>query len=383
MTPRRRASEASLVRAARRGSEDAVAELFARHWSPAHRAALLVTGDAAAAEDIAQEAFVAALRALESFDLRRPLRPWLHRIVVNRAIDFSRARALRAELGADAARGARRRLGDFSGASWSPRGLYVVAWRGRQLTALEPDGDVRWSLSAPAPVTHAAWSPVDGFRIAYVAGGSLRVVTGDGKEDRRYAPARDVTPAWRPDDAHVLAYVDRRERINVVAVDSGRRLWRTQRLTGVKQLAWAPGGRKLLAAAGDRVTRFDARHRATGATIVDWVPGAAYAVEHMAVAPRSGRIAVVRAADSGRREVRLERTLSGGRLLFTARGPLPGLAWSPDGRRLLVPWPDADQWIFLRPGGGGRPVAVANIARQFMPGASEPAFPDSVQWCCP
>ena len=103
MTPRRRASEASLVRAARRGSEDAVAELFARHWSPAHRAALLVTGDAAAAEDIAQEAFVAALRALETFDLRRPLRPWLHRIVVNRAIDFSRARALRAELGADAA----------------------------------------------------------------------------------------------------------------------------------------------------------------------------------------------------------------------------------------------------------------------------------------
>ena len=71
---------------------------------PCYRAALLVTGDAAAAEDIAQEAFLAALRALERFDLQRPLRPWLHRIVVNRAIDFSRARALRAELGADAAR---------------------------------------------------------------------------------------------------------------------------------------------------------------------------------------------------------------------------------------------------------------------------------------
>ena len=279
--------------------------------------------------------------------------------------------------------GARRRLGAFAGASWSPRGLFVVAWRGRELTALEPDGDVRWSLSAPAPVTHAAWSPVDGFRIAYVAGGSLRVVTGDGKDDRRYASARGVTPAWRPDDAHVLAYVDRRERINVVAVDSGRRLWRTQPLTGVTQLAWAPGDRKLLAAAGDQVTRFDSRHRATGATIVDWVPGAAYSVEHIAVAAGSGRIALVRAADSGRREVRVERAPLRERLLFTARGPLPGLAWSPDGRRLLVPWPDADQWIFLRPGGGGRPVVVANIARQFMPGASEPAFPDSVQWCCP
>jgi RNA polymerase sigma-70 factor (ECF subfamily) len=97
-----RVSEAALVRAAQRGSEQAVAELFDRHWSAAYRAALLVTGDRAAAEDIAQEAFVSALRALSSFDLRRPLRPWLHRIVVNRAIDFSRARALRHEVGAEA-----------------------------------------------------------------------------------------------------------------------------------------------------------------------------------------------------------------------------------------------------------------------------------------
>jgi RNA polymerase sigma-70 factor (ECF subfamily) len=96
-------SEAALVRAAQRGSEQAVAELFQRHWSDVHRAALLVTGDRAAAEDIAQEAFLAALRALPGFDLRRPLRPWLHRIAVNRAIDWSRARALRHEVGADAA----------------------------------------------------------------------------------------------------------------------------------------------------------------------------------------------------------------------------------------------------------------------------------------
>src|SRR4051812_5646407 len=101
LTARRTVSETVLVRAAQRGSEDAVAELFRRHWDGVHRAALLITGDAAAAEDIAQEAFLAALRALPSFDLRRPLRPWLHRIVVNRAIDWSRARTLRREVGAD------------------------------------------------------------------------------------------------------------------------------------------------------------------------------------------------------------------------------------------------------------------------------------------
>ena len=95
-------SEAALVRAAQQGSEDAVAELFARHWSACHRAAVLITGDRAAAEDIAQEAFLAALRALHRFDRRRPLRPWLHRIVVNRSIDHARVRALRAEVATDA-----------------------------------------------------------------------------------------------------------------------------------------------------------------------------------------------------------------------------------------------------------------------------------------
>jgi RNA polymerase sigma-70 factor (ECF subfamily) len=101
--PLSRRPEAALVRAAQRGSAEAVDELFRRHWPAAHRAAWLVVHDAAAAEDIAQEAFLAALRALDRFDRRRPLGPWLHRIVVNRAIDWTRARALRAEAAADAA----------------------------------------------------------------------------------------------------------------------------------------------------------------------------------------------------------------------------------------------------------------------------------------
>ena len=99
--PRRawaRASEPALVKAAQRGSSEAFAELFRRHWPRAHRAAWLVVHDAAAAEDVAQEAFLAAVRALDRFDRRRPFGPWLHRIVVNRAIDYARARALRREV---------------------------------------------------------------------------------------------------------------------------------------------------------------------------------------------------------------------------------------------------------------------------------------------
>src|SRR5829696_3955875 len=91
-------ADRALIRAAQRG-EAALEQLFRQHWPLAHRAAYLVVHDAAAAEDIAQEAFLAAVRALDRFDLRRPFGPWLHRIVVNRSIDWARSRAIRRELG--------------------------------------------------------------------------------------------------------------------------------------------------------------------------------------------------------------------------------------------------------------------------------------------
>jgi RNA polymerase sigma-70 factor (ECF subfamily) len=94
--------EGALVRAAQGGSAAAMEELFRRHWASAHRAAYLMIHDAAAAGDIAQEAFLAAVRALERFDRRRPFGPWLHRIVVNRAIDYGRAREVRREVPAEA-----------------------------------------------------------------------------------------------------------------------------------------------------------------------------------------------------------------------------------------------------------------------------------------
>jgi len=91
--------ERAWVRGAQAGSASDLEALFRHHWPGAYRAAYLVVHDAAAAEDIAQEAFVSAVRALDSFDRRRPFGPWLHRIVVNRAIDYTRARALRREVG--------------------------------------------------------------------------------------------------------------------------------------------------------------------------------------------------------------------------------------------------------------------------------------------
>jgi RNA polymerase sigma-70 factor, ECF subfamily len=127
---RRPAPERALVRAAQGGSAAAMEELFRRHWPRAHRAAWLVVHDAAAAEDVAQEAFLAAVRSLDRFDRRRPFGPWLHRIVVNRAIDYARAREVRREIPADA-------VAEPAGAA------------GRACDA--PSGEVLGALAALAP----------------------------------------------------------------------------------------------------------------------------------------------------------------------------------------------------------------------------------------
>ena len=89
--------ERAWIRGAQDGSVADLEALFRHHWPRAYRAAYLVVHDTAAAEDIAQESFLAAVRNLGRFDRRRPFGPWLHRIVVNRAIDWARARALRPE----------------------------------------------------------------------------------------------------------------------------------------------------------------------------------------------------------------------------------------------------------------------------------------------
>jgi RNA polymerase sigma-70 factor, ECF subfamily len=83
-------SDAKLVQLARRGSRDAAAELFARHWGSAWRAAYVLSGRRELADDVAQDAFERAFAALGRFDERRPFGPWLHRIVINRCLDLLR-----------------------------------------------------------------------------------------------------------------------------------------------------------------------------------------------------------------------------------------------------------------------------------------------------
>ncbi|MGN6380637.1 MAG: RNA polymerase sigma factor [Gaiellales bacterium] len=85
------AEDGERVVRAREGSHDAAGELFRRHWAGAWRLARAVTGRHDMADDIAQDSFERAFAALSRFDRSRPFAPWLHRIVVNRALDLLRS----------------------------------------------------------------------------------------------------------------------------------------------------------------------------------------------------------------------------------------------------------------------------------------------------
>ncbi len=212
--------------------------------------------------------------------------------------------------------GSKRRLGDWREASWSPLGRFVIVARANELAAVEPDGDVRWSLARPN-VRFPRWTGdrID-TRIAYLSGTSLRVVAGDGTGDRllrRNVAA--VAPMWLPGPGFRLALTDRAGRTTVVDADTGRTL------------------------ASRPVPRPSAAIRSRGAA---------------------------------------SEALVGRKVVFRGTGEFRDVARSPDGRWLLVTWPTADQWVFVRVVGERKIVAVSGITRQFGGGA----FPRISGWCC-
>ena len=269
--------------------------------------------------------------------------------------------------------GSKRRLGDYREASWSPFGRFVVAARRDELAALEPDGAVRWSL-ARRDVRFPRWGGGrTDTRIAYLAGRRLRVVAGDGTGDAATGlpAAAPVAPAWQPaadGNPFVLAYADTRGRIHGYEPDRGRRRFRTGPGPVPSKLEWSSDGRLLLAVSPGTLRVYDANGRLVSR---DDAPDASRDVDATFL-PGSGEVAVVR-AHGAQTEVVLQRS---GRLLFRTTGRLTQAVASPDGRRLLLAWPTADQWVFVPTGGARRIRASANVARQFG------GFPAVAGWCC-
>jgi WD40 repeat protein len=272
--------------------------------------------------------------------------------------------------------GLKRRLGSYNDAEWSPHGRFLVATTANELVALDPEGDVRWTLARRDPA-YPRWEGTStDTRIAYVSASGLRVVAGDGTGDTlidRFA--KGVPPAWDPTQLQTLAYYSR-GAIILRDTGSGRLEWRTRVTDRPTDLEWSSDGRRLAVVSPKRILVLDATGHVRrtvsmlGARLVEG-----------AFAPGSHRLAVVvRMATHS--EVRTLDVDNPGRakLLFAGPGVFADVAWSPDANWLLVAWPTADQWVFLH---GARAHAVANIKQQF-PRADHrgPTLQLAGRWCC-
>ncbi len=91
------ADDPALVRAAQAGDQAAFGTIVRRYQRAIYRVAYGLTRRAADADDLAQEAFVRAYRAIGTFRADEPLYPWLSRITVNLAYSLFRQRKRRPE----------------------------------------------------------------------------------------------------------------------------------------------------------------------------------------------------------------------------------------------------------------------------------------------
>jgi RNA polymerase sigma-70 factor (ECF subfamily) len=80
-------ADRNLVVRSRAGDRDAFAEIVRTYQRRVYAVAMRMTRRHEVADDITQDTFVRAYRSLESFDLGRPLQPWLVRIAMNLAIN--------------------------------------------------------------------------------------------------------------------------------------------------------------------------------------------------------------------------------------------------------------------------------------------------------
>jgi hypothetical protein len=162
----------------------------------------------------------------------------------------------------------------------------------------------------------------------------------------------------------VLALAAPTGAVYVFDVNGCRPLWHSRFARAAPtKLEWSSDGRLLLVVARDKVMTLRGGK---------------------AVLERSERV-VTAAFRPGTHELAEIQTragssvvMVGSRVVFRGTGELRDLTWSPDGRWLVVTWPTADQWVFVRVSGTRRIRGVSGITRQFGGGS----FPRLAGWCC-
>lgn len=90
-------NEENLVRRAQQRDEQAFAQLYEEYFDKIYRYVTLRIGDRMEAEDITQQVFLNAIKAISSFKWRGiPFSAWLFRIAHNQVVDYLRRKTKRA-----------------------------------------------------------------------------------------------------------------------------------------------------------------------------------------------------------------------------------------------------------------------------------------------
>jgi RNA polymerase sigma-70 factor (ECF subfamily) len=92
-----RVEESSVIRRAQIGDQRAFQQLVETNHALVWRTARALLGDATAAEEVTQEAWLDVWRGLPAFRLDRPFRPWLLSVVANRSRKHARRHVVVAE----------------------------------------------------------------------------------------------------------------------------------------------------------------------------------------------------------------------------------------------------------------------------------------------
>jgi hypothetical protein len=267
--------------------------------------------------------------------------------------------------------GSKRLLRGYHDPSWSPHGLYVAAVRSNELRALEPNGAVHWSIGRTGAIRNPRWS-FDGFRIAYFAGRTLRVINGDGTRDHVLTrAARPGVSAWQP-ASHFLAYVNAAGNIVISNVDRPARFAVIRTRLMPRQLEWTADGRQLVAVGAHTIGVFAQR-----GPQLRRIDAGASTIAMSSVSPDGGNIAFIETR-TGQSSLQVTGTRAGPtREIFKGVGIFTNVLWAPNGRSLLLDWNSANQWLFIHSVPVKKVDAVSNISTSFGEESS------LAGWCCP
>ena len=92
-TGRQMSDDRTLVEKAQHGDKTAFGELVRKHQRKVYATALQMVGSHGEADDLAQETFLRAFKAIDRFDGRSEFSTWVYRIVVNLAINHIKRRS--------------------------------------------------------------------------------------------------------------------------------------------------------------------------------------------------------------------------------------------------------------------------------------------------